>query len=159
MLSNLLSFDILHLRAHYPLLRAAAHSAAAACRCSTYCAARVAGAAVLQVVSDCVKAVCRALLLADVQLRVVQEFRRNVTQQINAQIQQHSSSSSSAGGSSKKKGAAAGGTKAFDAASGTAGPAGPQNDVMAEVYIQAAAAGVNTRRIIQKVQLATASYS
>ncbi|OEH79156.1 signal recognition particle 54 kda [Cyclospora cayetanensis] len=68
------------------------------------------------VVGECVKSVCRALLLADVQLRVVQDFRR----------------------------------KAFDAVSGTAGPSGPQGDVMAEVYLQAASAGVNTRRIIQK---------
>ncbi|KAL8274579.1 hypothetical protein Esti_001482 [Eimeria stiedai] len=108
------------------------------------------------VVADCVKAVCRALLLADVQLRVVQDFKRKVTQQINTQLRQQSSSSSSSSGNSsskKKKGssaAAAGGARAFDATSGTAAPAGPKEDVMAEVYIQAAAAGVNTRRIIQK---------
>lgn len=103
------------------------------------------------VVADCVKAVCRALLLADVQLRVVQEYKQKVTQQINTQLQQHSTSSSSTSTSGgKKKNVTTGGSKAFDAASGTVGPAGPQGDVMAEVYIQAAAAGVNTRRIIQK---------
>ncbi|CDJ37917.1 signal recognition particle 54 kDa protein, putative [Eimeria tenella] len=105
------------------------------------------------VVTECVKTVCRALLLADVQLRVVQDFRRRVTQQINSQIQQQSSSSSSSS-SSRKKTAAAAAPKAVDAASGTVGPAGPQGDVMAEVYIQAAAAGVNTRRIIQKCVVA-----
>ncbi|KAL8425684.1 hypothetical protein ACSSS7_008339 [Eimeria intestinalis] len=110
------------------------------------------------VVADCVKAVCRALLLADVQLRVVQEFKQKVTQQINTQLRQSSSSnsnsssssssssaSSSSSSSKKKKGssaaAAAGGSKAFDPTSGTAAPTGPKDDVMAEVYIQAAAAG------------------
>ncbi|KAL8447655.1 hypothetical protein Emag_004265 [Eimeria magna] len=117
-------------------------------------------AAAAAVVADCVKAVCRALLLADVQLRVVQDFKQKVTQQINSQLRQQSSSSSSgsssSSSSSKKKGssaAATGGSKAFDPTSGTTAPAGPKEDVMAEVYIQAAAAGVNTRRIIQKARL------
>ncbi|CDJ51065.1 signal recognition particle 54 kDa protein, putative [Eimeria brunetti] len=112
------------------------------------------------VVAECVKTVCRALLQSDVQLRLVQQFKIKVTQQINAQLLQHSSSSSSSSGSSsssssgggggggRKKGAAAAAaaaaaTKGFDAASGAAAPAAAaaaaaaEGDVMAEVYTEA----------------------
>lgn len=103
------------------------------------------------------KSVCRALLVADVQLEIVQSFKKQVTAQINSQLRQHSQppSTGSATNASKKKGGSAAST-AFDAASGTCTNVGATSkDAMEEVYIKAAAAGVNTRRVIQKVGLPT----
>ncbi|PHJ24052.1 signal recognition particle protein srp54 [Cystoisospora suis] len=133
-----------------------------------------------QVVQECVMTVCRALLQADVHVRVVQQFKSAVTKSINSQLRsssqsaQASSSSSSAPSASAKKGAAAGGARAgapaasggsggggsrpglkVDATTGTAttggaGAAAGDRDTFQEINTRAAAVGVNSRKIIQK---------
>lgn len=132
--------------------------------------------------------VCRALLQADVHVRVVQQFKSAVTRSINSQLRsspqsaQASSSSSSASSATAKKGGAAPGGGArgagasaagsgggaggagrpglkVDATTGTAttgggaGSAGwADRDTFQEINTRAAAVGVNSRKIIQKVR-------
>ncbi|EPT25956.1 signal recognition particle SRP54 protein [Toxoplasma gondii ME49] len=124
-----------------------------------------------QVVQECVMAVCRALLQADVHVRVVQQFKASVTAGINNRLASHSqaSSSSSSSSSSASQKTASGGKGTAGQSAAGAGPSGPSvkfdvvtgatteasgtgasKDSFREINTRAAAVGVNSRKIIQK---------
>ncbi|KFG56077.1 signal recognition particle SRP54 protein [Toxoplasma gondii FOU] len=124
-----------------------------------------------QVVQECVMAVCRALLQADVHVRVVQQFKASVTAGINNRLASHSqaSSSSSSSSSSASQKTASGGKGTAGQSAAGAGPSGPSvkfdvvtgatteasgtgasKDSFQEINTRAAAVGVNSRKIIQK---------
>ncbi|PFH34258.1 signal recognition particle SRP54 protein [Besnoitia besnoiti] len=108
-----------------------------------------------QVVQECVMAVCRALLQADVHVRVVQQFKGAVTASINNQLRSQSQAAGAAPSSKpagEKARGGAGPSYKYDTSTGATTEAGAASskDTFQEINTRAAAVGVNSRKIIQK---------